>query len=306
MSLYGLLTARCKQAPDSIAIAAPGRRPLRYAALRSRLDSLVSQLHSIGVGPGDPVAVAVDDGPEAAVAFLGAACAGTCAPLDPRFTPREVELCVRTLGARAVIVPAGRDSPFADVARASGIALLELSADPEEEAGTFRLNLTQAGRHVGVRTRVPAADDVALAINTSGTTGRSKLVPLTHANVSAAAQRVRDALDLTSDDRYLNVTPLFYSQGIMLTISSILAGGTVICTSGFDAARFFEWLEECRPTWYSAAPAVHQAIVAEARSDHRRGGYRFRLIRTAAGPLPARLREELEDTFSLPSSRRMG
>jgi thioesterase domain-containing protein/acyl carrier protein len=80
-----------------------------------------------------------------------------------------------------------------------------------------------------------------------------------------------------------------------------LAGSSVVCTPGFSAADFFGWLDEFRPTWYSAAPAVHQAVLAQFRSRHDIAGrHRFRFIRSAAAPLPTRVREELEDVFRSP------
>jgi long-subunit acyl-CoA synthetase (AMP-forming) len=143
------------------------------------------------------------------------------------------------------------------VARASGIAILELATTPENEAGVFALDVAQlpAG---SFNTDPDDADDLALVLHTSGTTGTPKLVPLTHANILAAMNRVQRALELSSHDRLLNVTALFHAQGVMLTLTSILSGGSVVCTPGFRAAQFFDWLEEFRPTWYSAAPAVHR------------------------------------------------
>jgi acyl-CoA synthetase (AMP-forming)/AMP-acid ligase II len=126
-------------------------------------------------------------------------------------------------------------------------------------------------------------------------------VPLTHANIYAAAQNVRVALALTCHDRYLNVTPLFYSQGIMLTIASLCAGASVICPSAFSVARFFKAMEEFHPTWYSAAPTIHQALLAQ--SHHNRTIIRrspLRLIRSAAAPLPPRVMTELEKVFRAP------
>ena len=95
--------------------------------------------------------------------------------------------------------------------------------------------------------------------------------------------------------------PLFHSQGIMLTIASLLAGASVVCTPGFSPDHFFEWLEEFHPTWYSAAPAIHQAILTQSRNNQEIiAQYPLRFIRSAASPLAPHVLAELERVFRCP------
>ncbi len=96
--------------------------------------------------------------------------------------------------------------------------------------------------------------------------------------------------------------PLFHSSSITLgLLSSLSAGGSVVCPSGFDAARFFEWVEAFRPTWYMGVSTLHQALLAEAPS-HRDAIARspFRFIRAGAGALSPVVQAELESTFNAP------
>src|SRR5207249_1972447 len=118
------------------------------------------------------------------------------------------------------------------------------------------------------RPGVAQPDDVALLLHTSGTTSRPKIVPLTQANVSASADDIRDALGLAAGDRCLNVMPLFHIHGLMATLSSLLAGAAVVCPPAFEVSRFFSWMDEGRPTWYTAVPTIHRAILKLAHS-HR-------------------------------------
>jgi acyl-CoA synthetase (AMP-forming)/AMP-acid ligase II len=75
----------------------------------------------------------------------------------------------------------------------------------------------------------------------------------------------------------------------------------VFCTPGFNALRFFAWLEEAAPTWYSAVPTMHQAILARAERNReiieRR---RLRLIRSSSASLPPPVMAQLETTFGCP------
>ena len=113
--------------------------------------------------------------------------------------------------------------------------------------------------------RLAEADDIALLLHTSGTTSRPKLVPLSHANLAASAAHIGATLGLAADDRCLNIMPLFHIHGLIAAVlSSLAAGGSVFCTPGFNALRFFQWLGEARPSWYTAVPTMHQAILARA------------------------------------------
>ena len=81
-------------------------------------------------------------------------------------------------------------------------------------------------------------------------------------------------LALTPGDVCLNIMPLFHIHGLIAaTLSSIAAGASVVCTPGFNALKFFAWFEEANPTWYTAVPTMHQAILTRAERnmrDHRR------------------------------------
>ena len=67
--------------------------------------------------------------------------------------------------------------------------------------------------------------------------------------------------------------PLFHIHGLIAAVLAPLsAGGSVCCTPGFNALKFFAWMDEARPTWYTAVPTMHQAILARAArqpGDHR-------------------------------------
>ena len=69
----------------------------------------------------------------------------------------------------------------------------------------------------------------------------------------------------------MNIMPLFHIHGLIAaTLSSLSAGASVFCTPGFNALRFFAWLDEAHPTWYTAVPTMHQAILARAGPQRRR------------------------------------
>ena len=301
---------------ESPAIDAPGRDPLDFAGLRRQVEETVGALNRFGIGRNDRVAIVLPNGPEMASAFVSVACAATAAPLNPAYRQPEYEFYLSDLDAKAVILEFGSDSPARAAAVERGIAILELCVDPEAPAGTFHLARSRTGGDgsgsEGPENGNPAAnalrgglaeeDDVALILHTSGTTSRPKIVPLSHRNVCASADNVAHTLRLTADDRCLNVMPLFHIHGLIAAVLAPLqVGASTYATPGFNALRFYAWLDEARPTYYSAVPTMHQAILVRAprnRDVIERAGLRF--IRSASAPLLPQVMAELEATFGVP------
>jgi acyl-CoA synthetase (AMP-forming)/AMP-acid ligase II/acyl carrier protein len=305
-SIYHLLQAGAGRAPGAPAILAPGRPPLSYGQLFAHVVETAGTLRAMGIGRDDRVAIVLPNGAEMATAFLSVAAATTSAPLNPAYGAREFEFYLSDLDARAVIVDAAIDSPARSVARARGIPVIELSPLPEAAAGIFAL--AGKGEVIAARGGFAQPGDVALVLHTSGTTSRPKIVPLTQANLCVSAGNIRSAFELAPGDRCLNVMPLFHIHGLVAAVlSTLLSGGSVVCTPGFDASEFFQWLPDFRPTWYTAVPTMHQAILHHAGA-HRDviAGCPLRFIRSCSAPLPPPVMAELERVFGAPAVESYG
>jgi acyl-CoA synthetase (AMP-forming)/AMP-acid ligase II/acyl carrier protein len=298
-SLRDLLERQSKRIPEASAILALDRRPLTYGRLYQHIDKMAHTLRAMGIRCHDRVAVVLPNGPEMAVAVLGVAASATCAPMNPAYGIEELARYFADLRPRALIAQAGVDSPARRAALARGIRVLELSAAFEDEAGLFELTgeLGKAPSHERVN-----PSDIALLIPTSGTTSRSRIVPQTHAKLCASAQATSAALALKENDRCLNILPLFHGHGLIATVTaSLAAGASVVCSPGFDVNNFSAWLTAFQPTWYSAVPAMHQAILRQAR--HNRDGLRksrLRFVRSSSASLSRHTFAELEQTFESP------
>ncbi|HEX9646462.1 MAG TPA: AMP-binding protein, partial [Alphaproteobacteria bacterium] len=224
-------------ADDSTAIAAPGRAPLTNKDLRRLAGEVRAALNAHGIGRGDRVAIVLANGPEMAAAFLTVACAATTAPLNPAYRDEELDFYLSDLGARALMVEAGADTPARAVAARLGVPICELTADARA-AGLFTLAGPAQPR--AIEAGAAEADDVALVLHTSGTTSRPKIVPLSHANLCASARHIGATLKLGAGDLCLNVMPLFHIHGLVAgVLSSLAAGAAVACTPGFNALRFY-------------------------------------------------------------------
>lgn len=298
LTIDSLIVRRSEIAAESHVSLAPDRKPLSYAGLLEQVRYTAGCLRTLGIGRGDRVAVVLPNGPEMAAAFLGIASAAVCAPLNPAYGAREFEFYLSDLRASALVAEEGEDSAAVETARKLGVPVVRLHAESGWEAGRFTLD--RLPQTPAVEPSRP--DDVALVLHTSGTTARPKIVPLTHGNLCTSAENIRRSLMLSEPDRCLNVMPLFHIHGLAgALLSSVAAGGSVVLTPGFAAPAFFGWVEQFRPTWYTAVPAIHRDVATRAGANSgiiARNPLRF--IRSCSSALAPTLMIELESAFHAP------
>lgn len=289
--------ARCSPAaPALVGVDQPG---LSFEGLLRQVDEMGRALAGAGLRPGDTVAVVLPNGVGLAVAFLGIAAHTACAPLNPAYTAAEFRFYLEDLGARALVTADGTSPAAVEAARELGIPVRWFQAVPEV-AGEGRWELAGVTGGTGP-SWTTAAEDVALVLHTSGTTSRPKLVPLTQANLVASARQIARSLDLTPADRSLNVMPLFHVHGLMAALLAPLAsGGSVVCTPGFQAEAFGRWLEEFRPTWFTAVPTMHQALLTRWGSDPALPAGSLRFVRSCSAALAPTVMATLEGLFRVP------
>jgi acyl-CoA synthetase (AMP-forming)/AMP-acid ligase II/acyl carrier protein len=261
---------------------------------RSQLDSTIAQrsssLTAAGAG-GDVVALCLPSGTDLALNVLAAMKVGTAAPMGPSATEEECRAYLTDLRPRLLVTTAGS----AAAAAASGLGIETLASEA----------LTPVGAVV-VEPTPPRPAGTALILPTSGTTGRPKLVPLSHANLAASAKNIAASLELTHDDRCLGLMPYYHIHGLVAgLLAPLAAGGSVIAAGGFDAARIRAWLQDGSPTWYTAVPTIHRAVL-DALGQDRPVAHRLRFMRSSSSALAPQLMTELEEFFGAPAIEAYG
>ena len=290
-------------ADEAAAISAPGRRSLSHQALRALVDTTLSSLNALGVGRNDRVAIVLANGPEMATCYMACAAGTTSAPLNPAYRADEFEFYLSDLNAAVLIVEQGSVSPAIAVARKLGVRVVELVVAAGAAAGSFTLAARDnAGLMATSNGGYSEAGDIGMVLHTSGTTSRPKIVPLSVANLCASAFNIRTALQFTPQDIGLNIMPLFHIHGLIAgVLAPLSAGSQVFCTPGFNALKFFAWMDEAKPTWYTAVPTMHQAIVTRAKGNAdiiARNPLRF--LRSSSSSMPPQVITELEAIFGSP------
>lgn len=295
-----LLGKVSSQQTDAVALEAPGRRPLTFGRLERQVGRTVRTLNALGIGPGDRVAIVLQNGPEMAALFLAVAAGATAAPLNPAYQQSELDFYLSDLNAKLLIVQEGLKSEAADVARARGIPILELSVEANLEAGLFTLSAYK--NELPEAPQFSGPDDVSLVLHTSGTTSRPKLVSLTNRNICVSAHNINRSLSLTEKDKCLNIMPLFHIHGLIgATLSSLAAGAALVATPGFLVTRIFQWMKTHRPTWITAVPTMYQSILERAEANRNTiEACPLRLIRSSSAALPEPVMMEMERVFGAP------
>ncbi len=288
--------------PDGAApaLSAPGRPALTFAGLRELVTRTLGTLNALGLGRNDRVAIVLANGPEMAGCFVSAACGVATAPLNPAYRADEFEFYLSDLHAKALVLEHDSTSPAIAAAAKLGVRILDLV--PGSAAGDFQLRPRDGGGTRAAQGGPAEPGDVSMVLHTSGTTSRPKIVPLTQRNLCASAANIARTLQFTRDDCGLNIMPLFHIHGLIAGVLAPLgAGSQVFCTPGFNALKFFGLMDEARPTWYTAVPTMHQAILTRASKNAEViSRHPLRFIRSSSSSMPPQVIRELEQVFGAP------
>jgi acyl-CoA synthetase (AMP-forming)/AMP-acid ligase II/surfactin synthase thioesterase subunit len=240
------------------------------------------------IAPGSIVAALLPGGVDLFTAILGIGSEFACAPLNTAFTRAELESCFVDLRPAALVIEASLETPARAVARELGIAVFE-----------FRTTLS-APTCAAASREARRCESVPLLLQTSGTTGKPRLVPLTHRNIDAMVANLCRATALSDSDTLLCMTPFFHLQALLSALAQLYAGGAVACTPAFDGSQFRTWLEAWSPTWTTAGPTVQRAILSLAQADATPLPCRFRFVRSSGAPLPPDLLAAFERELQTP------
>ena len=296
-TLLSLLDSHARTRPQAAALLGVRRAALSYGGLAAQTRQAAFGLAGLGLRRNDRVAIVLPNGPEMAGSFLAASAIAASAPLNPAYSVEEFRFYLSDLRAKLMITAADAAPHATQAAEALGVPVVMLSGAVQAGTGLFELPPAAEGT-----VEFAHPEDVALVLHTSGTTAKPKIVPLTQRNLVRSARNIARALELTPQDRCLNIMPLFHVHGLIGALcSSLSAGGSVVCTPGFYAAEFWSWLAEFQPTWFTAVPTMHQSILSRTPAMDGTGRrHRLRFIRSCSSALAPKLMAEMETAFGVP------
>lgn len=284
----------------AVIVAGKQESVITYATLRSCVRRLKASFEAAGLSEGSVCCLSLPNGPAFVAVFLAIMdLKAVVAPLNPALKQSEISYAVASLTTNAIIGPKGFIDGDTDLARASTKRECIL-AECFWDEGDVSLNIVRQNSSTQRSMAMLSNGDdfAALALHTSGTTGKPKSVPLLQSNLQASADNVIKAYGLTATDRSVLVMPLFHIHGIVAgLLAPLLAGSCVIIPQEGYGPDFWTHFETHQATWWTATPTHHKILLSFPRPPAH---VQARFIRSCSSPLAPNLLRELETAFKAP------
>ncbi len=284
-------------------------RAVTYAALAERVNRTASALASLGVETEHRVLLVLDDGPDFAAAFWGAAKLGAVAvPLNPLMTDDEYLFVLDDSRARAVVAEPsvatrlaslrGR-CPWLRAVVAAGDRALETS---RVDAGPLALGTLLAAAALRLEAAPTVAEDVVYWGYTSGSTGAPKAAVHTHADFVAAADLVGvGVFGLGPDDLVFSASKMYFAFGLgnSLYFPARVGAASVLTGERLTAERALEIITLERPTVFFAVPTLYARMLQVEDPDQRFDLSSLRLCVSSGEALPPAVFDGWKARFGL-------
>ncbi len=312
LNLSVLLEDSTRNVPDRDCLVFGDLR-LSYAVTNMIANQVANLLVSRGIQPGDRVALASPNTPYFPFVYFGALKAGAVVvPLNVLLTQREIAFHLEDSGTKALFAFTGSpelplgERAFAAFGEVDGCELyIDLPATPGatestiEGAETFWAALNgQPGEFETVRT---SADDTAVIVYTSGTTGSPKGAELTHSNLMFNAVVSDSLFDRSDHDVYLTVLPLFHIFGQTTMMNcGMYRQGTLVLQPRFDGDEALSLMEKEGVTIFAGVPTMYWGLLG-AKDEHDMGTIVANLSTAVSGgsALPGELLRKVKDRFGV-------
>ncbi|MEK7736913.1 MAG: AMP-binding protein, partial [Pseudomonadota bacterium] len=283
-------------------IAAESGMTMTFAELQRTSRRLTHYLSSLGIRPGEKVALFMHNGYQACRLFIGAMYGGFCVtPLNLLAQSSQLEYVLEHSDARIVFVAPDQmerlDAALASVAREIRIVRCDIDAEEFISAPDGMDDLPAVGE-----------EDDALMMYTSGTTGKPKGVVLANRSVISGGQFVSAAHQLGPSDRVMSSLPLYHINAQIVTATSpLIHGGSLVLPHRFSVTHFWELVAQYRCTWINVVPTIISYLLNGSDPVERGldiGGVRF--CRSASAPLAPSQHRAFEDKFKIGVIETMG
>jgi 4-coumarate--CoA ligase len=269
-------------------IDGPTGRILTYAELDAAVRRLAGGLAAQGFGSGDVLALMAPNLPEYAVVFHGVAMAGgTITTINPTYTEHEVNHQLTDAGASILVTVPMFLETAQKAAEGTSVERIYVLGEAEGIPSLTELFGEPLAEHVPV-----SPDDVVVLPYSSGTTGLSKGVMLTHRNLVANIIQVLGPAGLSEDDTIIAVLPFFHIYGMQVLMNTgLAAGATIITMPRFDLEQFLQLHQDHGITRSFVAPPIVVALAKHPVVDNYDLS-RLEQIFSGAAPLSAELATE--------------
>ncbi len=282
-----------RQTPDRVShLFADGSPDLTWRGLMEGAQAVAGSLTAAGATRGESIVTFLHNGRAAVLVLFGLFLGG--------FRATPVNLLAGAAAQRHALHHSGAHFAIVEGDTARCV----------DEAGATGITVIDAGELAGSppASQVPlSADDEALLMYTSGTTGRPKGVLHCHRSLLAGGWNTARAHQLGPDDRGLCVLPHHHINGLCVTLMGpLVSGGSVIVCRRFSVRRFWEDCDRYAATWFSCVPTIVSRLLHHDSEPPKEVLRRLRFARSASAPLPAETHKSFESRFGIVLVETMG
>ena len=273
-------------------IDGPTGRTYTYGQLQALIKKFAAGLTARGFQKGDVLGIYMPNTPEYGIAFLGtAAIGGINTTINSLYSPKEVAFQLNDSGAKFLLtIPQFMESASQAAAEAPVEEIFVLG---EAEGATPFAALLDNDGEVPPVSIDPSEDLVALPYS-SGTTGLSKGVMLTHRNLVANMVLTSSQGHSNENDVFLGLLPFFHIYGMVLILNlGLYKGGTLVTIPRFELEQFLQIAQQYKLSYMSLVPPLVLALAKSPQVDDYDLSS-IRMISSGAAPLG----KELEDAVS--------
>lgn len=263
---------------------------LTWRDLRNEAEAIAKGLTGLGVQSGESVAIVHPNGKSGVTALYGVLYGGFRATMiNLAAGPDAIGYALDHSGARYAFVHESQTDVIAQVAPKRLTVLAPDMLEQQAEISAFD------------------ADQHALLMYTSGTTGQPKGVVHTHASLLAGGWTTAVAHELSPQDRGFCVLPIYHINGLCVTMmGSLVSGGSLAMTSKFSASKFWLQAAEAEVTWFSVVPTIISHLLHGEIDPTDAVKDRLRFGRSASSALAVETQSAFEERFEVPIIETMG
>jgi long-chain acyl-CoA synthetase len=255
-TLKDLLEYSSKKYASKMMNAFVGGEPVSYGEFGKQVAILREILKSSGIGYGDKVAIYTHNTPKYSVIYFAVVSMGAIAvPLLPDFSSSEVENILNHSESKALFVTKRLKS------KVDNISLPELKIRFDVDSFAIYENRNEANMAKGVEKEV-FPDDIASIVYTSGTTGKSKGVILTHHNLIAQVKMTIKIQPVDENSVFLSILPLPHAyEGSLGFLLPVLGGSSVYYLEKPPTpAILLPAVQKIKPTHLLTVPLISEKI----------------------------------------------
>ena len=294
MYIGDYLARRELYSPDKLAFIDAGKSPewrLTYHEANRRANRLANWLKNQGVGKGDRVAILAKDGYEHLDLFFACSKLGAIhTALNWRLHWQELLDIFKNTTPKFLIFSADFNESVENLTNHYSLVTLHLDGEGVNDSLHFETTL-QAATDTSVTCETLEAEDTAALIFTGGTTGLPKAAKVSHRMI--AWNTLNTVIhDITHNDIYLNVFPMFHTGGLFVyTLPQVIFGGTTILIREFDPEQVLSLLEREKVTVFAGVPTMYQMLTQASNWDEVDLSA-LRFCTSGGAPLPVPLVEK--------------